>query len=458
MAVFVLDKHHKPLMPCSEKRARLLLNRKRAHVHTVYPFTIRLIDRTVQESALQPVRCKIDPGSKTTGMAIVRENEGHQTVLYLLELTHRGSAIRDQLQARSSLRRHRRSTLQYRPARFANRTRPKGWLAPSLMHRVENTLTWVSRIKKLSPITAITCERVRFDTQKLLNPEIESVEYQRGTLFGCEIREYLLEKWGRRCAYCDVQNVPLQIDHIHPQSCGGSNRIDNLTLACGPCNLKKSNLSVEAVSPKRAKVIRSKPSLQGAAAVNSTRAILWDSLLKLQIPCEAGTGGQTKYNRERFGVPKTHALDAACTGTVQQLTLGQVPTQQIRATGKGSYQRTRSDRFGFPRGILLRQKKVNGFQTGDQVIATVPSGKKQGLHVGRVAIRASGFFNVQTSHGVVQGISSKHCRLVQRANGYHYSGQLPAQTAGNVNILNNQFRERQFLPVLKDWVSLPSIG
>lgn len=75
MAVFVLDKHHKPSMPCSEKRARLLLKRRRARIHTMYPFTIRLIDRIVQESALQAIRCKIDPGSKTTGMAIVREKK-----------------------------------------------------------------------------------------------------------------------------------------------------------------------------------------------------------------------------------------------------------------------------------------------------------------------------------------------------------------------------------------------
>jgi len=272
--------------------------------------------------------------------------------------------------------------------------------------------------------------------QKLLNPEIEGIEYQRGTLFGCEIREYLLEKWGRRCAYCDAQNIPLQIDHIVPQSLGGSNRIDNLTLACSSCNLKKSNLSIEAFSPKRAKTIQSKPSLRGAAAVNSTRAVLWEALLALPLSCEAGTGGQTKYNRERLDIPKTHALDAACTGIVQQLNNWQIPIQQIHSTGRGSYQRTRSNRFGFPRGFLLRKKKVHGFQTGDQIVATVPSGKKQGFYLGRAAIRASGSFNVQTAHGAVQGISSKYCRLIQHADGYHYLGQLAACKTEKCNTSN----------------------
>src|SRR5271170_3414411 len=213
-------------MPCSEKRARLLLNRKKARIHSFYPFVIRLVDRTVKESVLQPVRCKIDPGSKTTGVALVREDTEQQSVLSLMELAHRGNAIREALQTRASLRRGRRATLRYRPKRFSNRKKPKDWLAPSLSHRLQTTLAWVQRLQKRIPLKSITCERVRFDAQKLLHPEINGVEYAQGTLFGYEIREYLLEKWGRRCAYCDRQNIPLQIDHITPKSKGGSNRID----------------------------------------------------------------------------------------------------------------------------------------------------------------------------------------------------------------------------------------
>jgi len=388
----------------------------------MYPFVIRLVDRPAQESTLQPVRCKIDPGSRTTGIAIVRDDKS-QIVLSLMELTHRGNAIRKSLQQRASLRRRRRSTLRYRPERFANRAKPKGWLPPSLSHRVQSVLTWVHRLHKWTPLTAVTCERVRFDTQKLLNPEIDGIEYTQGALLGYEIREYLLEKWGRQCVYCHQKNIPLQIDHIIPKSRGGSNRIDNLTLACSYCNLKKGNLPVEIFSKRP---ILSAPPLRGAAAVNSTRNALWDALTALPLPCEPGTGGQTKYNRCRFGIPKTHALDAACTGIVDALENWNIPTQQILASGRGSYQRTLTDRFGFPRGLLLRQKKVNGFRTGDQVAAQVLSGKKTGCYRGRVAIRASGNFNIQTADGVVQGINSKYCRLLQKADGYHYSQLVPA--------------------------------
>jgi hypothetical protein len=155
-----------------------------------------------------------------------------------------------------------------------------------------------------------------------------------------------------------------------------------------------------------------------------------------------------------LGIPKTHALDAACTGTVALVTSWQIPTQQILCKGRGSYQRTRSDRFGFPRGFLLRQKKINGFQTGDHVVANVTSGKKQGRYVGRVAIRASGNFNIQTSEEVVQGIASKYCCLIQRADGYHYLRHKPSvKTFTNPNL-----EERHFLPTMNGGVSMPSIG
>jgi len=72
-------------------------------------------------------------------------------------------------------------------------------------------------------------------------------------------------------------------------------------------------------------------------------------------------------------------------------------------------------------GYLMRKKSVHGFQTGDLVEASVPKGRYKGNHRGRVAIRATGSFNIQTPAGVVQGISYKYCRLVMRADGYTYS-------------------------------------
>jgi hypothetical protein len=48
-------------------------------------------------------------------------------------------------------------------------------------------------------------------TDKGENPEIGGIEYQQGTLAGFEVREYLLAKWDRRCAYCDATDTPLNV-------------------------------------------------------------------------------------------------------------------------------------------------------------------------------------------------------------------------------------------------------
>lgn len=418
-------------MPCSEKRARLMLERGRAVVHKMRPFTIRLKDRTLETSTLQPVQIKLDPGSKTTGVTVIREGDSdpeQQQVLMLMEIEHRGQHIKDTLTQRRAFRRRRRNQLRYRAPRFNNRTKPRGWLAPSLQHRVDTTLAWVQRLRRLTPVMAIRQELVRFDTQAMENPEISGVEYQQGALQGYEVREYLLEKWQRRCAYCGAENVPLEIDHIHPRSQGGSDRVRNLTLACHACNQAKGNRPVEvflAANPTRLQRIKAqaRAPLQGAAAVNATRWALFQGLKATSLPVTTGSGGRTKYNRQRLGLPKTHALDAACVGPVTAVTHWNVPTLTARATGRGSYQRTRLNRFGFPRGYLMRQKQVRGFQTGDLVQAQVPTGKKAGIYQGRVAIRATGSFNIQSSQGVVQGISHRHCRLLQRADGYGYTFQ-----------------------------------
>jgi len=425
MAVFVLDKTQKPLMPCSEKRARQLLSKGRARVHRLRPFTIRLVDRTAEDSILQPIKLKIDPGSKGTGMALVRVGDVRQTVLALIELRHRGADIRDALTQRAGFRRRRRSKLRFREQRFYNRRRPEGWLAPSLQHRVDTTMAWAERLRRFAPIISIDMELVRFDTQLMQNPDISGVEYQQGTLAGYEVREYCLEKWGRQCMYCDKQGVPLQVEHIVPKADGGSNRPSNLGIACEPCNQAKDTMPVEEFvrDPKRLARIKAtmRTPLRDAAAVNTTRWAIRTKLLAVGLLSATSTGGRTKWNRTRFNIPKTHALDAACVGNVDELTNWRQPTLYVACTGRGRYRRTLLDRHGFPRGRSMKEKQKFGFSTGDLVKADVPAGKKMGTHVGRVAIRDSGWFNITTASGRLQGISHKYIRLLQRADGFGYS-------------------------------------
>ena len=441
MAVFVLDRQGKALMPCSEKRARLLLERGRARIHRLVPFVIRLVDRQQASCTLQPLRIKLDPGSKTTGLALVHDIETVDTatgevcreaaVLNLFELLLRGRQLSEALTARRAMRRRRRGNLRDRAPRFLNRTRKAGGLAPSLQHRVDTMLAWVNRLQRWAPVTALSSELVRFDMQLMQNTEISGVEYQQGTLAGYEIREYVLEKWGRKCVYCDAEHVPLNLDHLQPKARGGSNRVSNLAPACVPGNTRKGARALEdflAKDPKRLAAIKAqaKRPLKDAAAVNATRWALANALKVTGLPVELASGGRTKFNRHQLSIPKTHALDAVCVGEVGAVSGWQKPTLAVKCTGRGSYQRTRLDKYGFPRGYLTRSKDVKGFRTGDLVRADVPaSSKKAGSYVGRVAVRATGSFNIQTGEAIVQGVSHKHCRIIQRADGYGYS-RIPA--------------------------------
>ena len=293
-----------------------MLERRRARVHLLVPLVIRLNDREVDPCCMQPWRVKLDPGSKTTGMAVVREvvvegKIGEIVVVHLLEIVHRGRQISEALTERRAMRRRRCGN------------QGEGGLAPSLKHRVESTMAWAQKLCRYFPLAGISMELVRFDLQRQETPEIAGVQYQQGTLHGYEVREYLLGKWNRTCAYCDAKDTPLQAEHLHARAKGGSDRIANLALACGPCNQSK-----------------------GARIIAEFLALL-------------------------------------C-------------------------------------GYLTREKQVKGFQTGDLVLATVATGKKAGVHRGRVAVRKSGSFNIQTAQSVVEGINHRHCRVIQRGNGYGY--------------------------------------
>jgi 5-methylcytosine-specific restriction endonuclease McrA len=420
--VFVLDKHKKPLKPTTPRKARLLLARKRAVVHREQPFTIRLKDRTLQESTLQPVVLKIDPGSHATGLALARveetaEGEVHHA-LHLAELTHRGEGIRERLRKRAAYRRRRRSAnLRYRPARFINRRRLPGWLPPSLRSRIDNLLSWTKRYQRFVPLVRIDVERVKFDTLLMQQPEVSGIEYQRGELFGWEIRAYLLEKFGHTCVYCGRTGTAFELDHIWPKSRGGSDRVSNLALSCHSCNERKGNQTAAEFGHPEVEAQARQP-LRDAAAMNASRYALCEELRALGLPLTTWSGGRTRWNRDRFVIPKAHALDALCVGQIVGARADRLRTLQIKACGRGQYCRTNVDGSGFPRGYLMRQKQVKGIKTGDRVRAIVPDGyAAHGTHTGRIAVRATGQFRL----GKIQNIPARFCRVLQFADGYDYA-------------------------------------
>ncbi len=426
--VLVLDTNKKRLAPCTPGMARSLLKAGKAAVFRRYPFTI-ILKKEVNE---EPRSCqlKIDPGSKTTGLAILQDN----LVVWAAELAHRGQQLKNALESRRSLRRGRRGRkTRYRQPRFLNRKRPEDWLAPSLEHRVLTTMTWVKKLIKFCPISSIATELVRFDPQKLVDPEISGTEYQQGTLYQYEVREYLLEKFNRTCVYCGAKDTPLEVEHIVPKSKGGSNSVSNLTLACVPCNQAKSNQDIKDFLSGKQELLKrilaqAKAPLKDAAAVNSTRWKLFTSLKEIGLPVTTGTGGQTKFNRTQQKLEKRHYLDAACVGTTPQLEILTNQPLLIKCGGHGQRQVIQVDSYGFPKlnksGNLVRKsalvKQVKGFQTGDIIKAVVTKGKKLGSYLGKVAIRSSGSFNIKTTSQTVQGINHKYCVNIHRKDGYVY--------------------------------------
>jgi 5-methylcytosine-specific restriction endonuclease McrA len=288
-------------------------------------------------------------------------------------------------------------------------------------------VTWVQRLSRIAPITAISQELVKFDLQQMDHPELSGMEYQQGTLAGYEVREYLLEKWKRACTYCGAQNTPLQVEHIQAKANGGTDRISNLCLACDSCNRAKGTQDIRVFLAEKPDLLgrilaQTKAPLADAAAVNTMRWALYERLGTLGMPIECGSGGLTKFNRTVRALPKKHWLDAACVGksTPEQVHLAGVVPLLIAATGHGSRQKCNVNERGFPCSKPKGTKKVKGFQTGDIVRAVVTSGTKAGVYVGRVLVRASGSFDIRTKQGRVQGIGYRFCAPVHRCDGYSY--------------------------------------
>lgn len=424
--VFVVDQERRPLAPVHPGRARFLLSAGHAAVLRRYPFTIILKDPK-SNNETSPLRIKLDPGSKTTGLAVVNDDNGQ--VVWAAEVAHRGEQITSNLLKRHEQRRGRRQRhTRYRKPCFANRTCPKGWLPPSLRSRIDNVLTWVTRIQKWCPVGAISMELVKFDTQLLQNAEISGIEYQQGTLQGYA---YLLEKWQHKCAYCGALLIPLQVEHITPKVRGGSNRISNLTLACAACNQRKDTLTAEEFGYPDIQAQAKRP-LRDAAAVNTIRWALYQQLQEIGLPVETGTGGRTKWNHTQRNLPKTHWLDAACVGasTPSQLHVKAMQPLYITAMGRHSRQMQRTNAFGFPDKVPKATSVVGGFRTGDMVRAVVPnSSAKAGIYMGRLAIRATGMCNIKTVSGTVQGIHIRYCRPLHRGDGYTYQQKGMAQAS-----------------------------
>lgn len=419
--VFVLNRSKKPLNMITNAEARILIKKKLAVIHKIYPFTIRLKDNSCVSND-RAYTVKLDPGSRHTGVAIVDDKD---QVVMLAELEHRGHLIKRNMDSRRAVRRHRRNrNTRYRPARFLNRKIPKGWLAPSVKSRADNVINFIKKYKKLINIDKVMIEHVSFDTAQMSsNTKLYGVKYQQGPLYQQKLRSFIFSRSNGKCVYCGAQAE--EIDHVIPRAKGGTNSVYNLVASCRACNQMKSNLSLKEFGKKINKnfsKLEPKKLPKDAAIVQAARNYMVKEVTKLVFNTTLHDAWLTKYNRDELGLPKEHYYDS--------LSVGEVPNKfdfltdkvfQISAKGRGSRQMCLMNKYGFPRTKSKGSKLVEGFQTGDMVKVIVPSGLKQGEYLGRVVVRSSKCFDVKTKTKTVQGIWHKYFHIVQRGDGYLYN-------------------------------------
>ena len=205
--IYVLNMRGQPLMPTTQHKGKKLLKTGKAQVVQRCPFTIQLNYATGE--ATQPITLGVDIGFTNIGFSATTD-----TLEVISGTVSLRKDVSKKIEERRKYRRNRRGRLGYRPPRFDNRTRPEGWLAPSTQHRHDSHIRLVEKLETLLPIPFKRVEVANFDAQKMEHPEITGIAYQQGELQGYEVKEYLLEKWGRKCAYCGKTTVPLEVEHI----------------------------------------------------------------------------------------------------------------------------------------------------------------------------------------------------------------------------------------------------
>ena len=346
-----------PLMPCHPARARKLLRNGRAVPHHIRGiFGIRLLDRSRAECEVQDPALRTDPGSQTTGIAVTNDDEeARRVVLAAVEIKHRAGISKATMTQRRQHRRNRRSRKRYRAPRFDNRKRKPGRLPPSVDSIRIDTMRVVKTLLKMYPIASVSIERNKFDPQLMQNPHIKGVEYQRGTLFGWQVRAYVLERDHGRCVYCRRSNVRLELDHVRPRAVG-SDRVDNLVASCRDCNIAKGNRPIETFLADQPKLLASilqrleRSDLAHAAHVNAALPAIVRDLWQLGLPLSSTDAASVSWARQRLNIPKTHCYDAALQG--QDFT----SIASLPSNGK-SKQKANVDKHGTPVGRPFRDQQ-----------------------------------------------------------------------------------------------------
>lgn len=298
--VYVLNVDGKPLMPCKSAKARHLLRDGKAKVVKREPFTIKLLFEC--DNITQPITLGVDAGSKHIGVSASTEKKE----VYSADVELRNDIV-ELISTRKQNRRTRRSRLRYRKPRFNNRKKDDKWLAPSVEQKIQCHLKVVEDLHKILPITKIVVELANFDIQKMLNPNIEGEEYQKGAQSGFwNVREFVIWRDNHTCQHCkgkSKDNV-LEVHHIESRKTGG-NAPNNLVTLCKTCHQKHHREGMQLN-------IHRGNSMRHEAFMGVMRREFYNRLKDIYQDVKITYGYITKSNRIANGLPKAHHIDAFC--------------------------------------------------------------------------------------------------------------------------------------------------
>ena len=300
--VYVLDTDGKPLMPTTRHgKVRRLLRDGRAVVVRLQPFTIQLAYESKRYT--QEVSLGIDAGSVHIGVSATTEKKE----LFSAEVVIRTDIVK-KIASRRELRRGRRfRKTRYRAARFHNRRKGEGWLAPSIRYKVDSHLKIIRLLHSILPISKTTIEVAQFDVQKIKNDKIQVVEYQQGEQMGFwNVREYVLARDGHKCQHCKGKSGDkiLNVHHLESRKTGG-NAPSNLITLCETCHKAYHRGDIQLKQKRGA-------SLRDAAAMNIMRWAVYDKAMEEFSNVHLTFGYITKHTRIENGVEKSHNTDAFC--------------------------------------------------------------------------------------------------------------------------------------------------
>lgn len=407
-----------PLMPCTQRKARLLLKEGKAIIYQYNPFTIKLTYATGETK--QNCSLGMDTGSKNIGFAITSEDK----VLFKGEVELRQD-VKSNLDTRRMYRRDRRNRkTRYRKPRFSNRKRTKKWLPPSLQNRVNHTFFWIDKLSSLVPNPKLHIEVGKFDTAKMINPNINGVDYQHGQTYGFfDERYYVFARDNYTCQCCGKsKDKILQTHHIVYRSNGGTNRVDNLITVCTDChtseNHKKGGIFYQwQEEHKKVKQYKEPPFM------NTLRKRIFTKYPEAVITY----GSETTPKRKELGLDKTHYNDAIAISGIRKINKNSengLFIKQFRKKKRSLHEATARKGRKTPNRNQKRNSKntpcYQGFFINDKVFVLSKKGYITGFTTGGAYVKDDEGNYITLPNKTYKQVGISKLRLEHHNNNWQY--------------------------------------